>query len=63
MLLEKKLVPDFEQVLKETDFNITNVAWYICVESEKYALLVTLRPLGSMKQGETELSTLHYETK
>ena len=28
-----------------------------CVKSEKYVALVTLRPLGSMRQGEADLCT------
>ena len=31
-----------------------------CIKKKKYAFLVTLRPLGSMRQGEAKLCTLSY---
>ena len=38
--------------------NITNKSCLVCVKSEKYPFWVTLRPLGSKKQGETKLGML-----
>ena len=38
----------------------TNESCLVCVKSEKYVVWVTLRPLGSMRQGEAELRTLQY---
>ena len=32
----------------------------VCVKSENYAFWVTLRPLGSIRQGKAKLRTLHY---
>ena len=40
--------------------NVTNESCLACVKSEKYVVWVTLRPLGSMRQGEAELRTLQY---
>ena len=40
--------------------SIPNKSCFVCVKSEKYAFLVTLRPLGSIRWGETKLRTLHY---
>ena len=31
--------------------NVTNESCLACLKSEKYVVLVTLRPLGSMRQG------------
>ena len=39
---------------------VTNKSYVVCVKSEKYAFLLTLRPLGSMRPGEAELHTLQY---
>ena len=36
---------------------LVKVSWYLL--SEKYAFCVTLRHLGSMRQGKADLSTLH----
>ena len=40
--------------------NVTNESCLACVKSEKYVVWVTLRPLGSIRQGEAELRTLQY---
>ena len=40
--------------------NVTNKTFIVCFESEIYPVFVTLRPLGSMRQGEAELCTLQY---
>ena len=40
--------------------NVTNESCLAYVKSEKYVVWVTLRPLGSMMQGEAELRTLQY---
>ena len=40
--------------------NVTNESCLACVKSEKYAVWVTLRPLGSIKQCETEKGTLQF---
>ena len=40
--------------------NVTNKSFLVCVKSEKYAVWVTLRHLGSMRQGKAKLSTLHH---
>ena len=39
--------------------NITNESFLVCDQSEKYAFWITLRHLGSMRQGKAELCTLH----
>ena len=36
----------------------TFTSFLACVKSETFAFLVTLRPLGSMRRGETMLHTL-----
>ena len=43
--------------------NITNESCLACVMSEKYVVCVTLRPPGSMRQGEAELPTLQYQVR
>ena len=43
--------------------NFINKSYLIYVKSEKYVLLITFRPLRSMREGETELSTYHYQAK
>ena len=40
--------------------NVTYKSFLISVKSEKYASLVTFRPLGSVRIGEAELRTLCY---
>ena len=40
--------------------NVTNRSFLVCVKSEKYALWVTLRPLGSIRQGEPEIHAIRY---
>ena len=40
--------------------NVTNRSFLVCVKSGKYAFLITLRLLGSMRQGEAKLCTLDY---
>ena len=35
--------------------NITNKGWLVCIKSEKYAFMITLRPLGSMRWWKSEL--------
>ena len=40
--------------------NVTNESCFACAKSEKYVVWVTLRPLGSVKQGEAELCKLQY---
>ena len=40
--------------------NVTNRSFLVCVKSEKYALWVTLRPLGSIRQGEPEIHAIQY---
>ena len=40
--------------------NVTNRSFLVCVKSEKYALWVTLRPLGSIRQGEPEIHAILY---
>ena len=40
--------------------NVANKTCLACVKSEKYVVWVTLRPLGFMQGGETELLTLQY---
>ena len=40
--------------------NVTNRSFLVCVKSEKYALCVTLRPLGSIRQGEPEIHAIRY---
>ena len=39
--------------------NVTNIC-LVCVKREKYALMVTLIPLGSMRQGQAKLCILQY---
>ena len=39
---------------------LTDKSFLVCVNSEKYAFLVTFRLLWSKWQGKDELSTLHY---
>ena len=43
--------------------NVINKSFFVCVKSEKYAFLVTLRPLGSMQQGKAKLRTIHYQAR
>ena len=43
--------------------NVTNRSFLVCVKSEKYALRVTLRPLGSIRQGEPEIHAIRYCTR
>ena len=43
--------------------NVANETCLACVKSEKYVVWVTLRPLGSMRQGEAELCTLQYQAR
>ena len=50
----RKIAP-FPAVLWQ---NVTNKSCLVCVKSEKYVVWVTLRFLGSMRQGEDELRTL-----
>ena len=40
--------------------NVNNKIFLVCIKSEKYAFLVTLRLLGSMRQAEADLCELHY---
>ena len=40
--------------------NFTNKSFLVCVKSEKYTYLVSLRLTGSMRQGDAELRTLYY---
>ena len=40
--------------------NVTKEICLVCVKSEKYEFLVTLTPLGCMRQEEAELCTLQY---
>ena len=39
---------------------VANKSCSISIKSEKYAFLVTLRPLGVMRGGEAGLSSLHH---
>ena len=43
--------------------NVTNKSCLVCVKSEKYTFLVTLRPLGSMRQDKANLRSLQYQAK
>ena len=44
--------------------NVTNESSLVCVKSLEYTFWVTLRLLGSMRQGKAELSVLnHYEKR
>ena len=40
--------------------NVNNKSCLLCVQSEKYAFWVTLRPVGSMKQAEAKIHALRY---
>ena len=40
--------------------NVTNESCSACVKSEKYVVWVTLRPLGSVRQGEAEFRKLQH---
>ena len=40
--------------------NVANESCLAFVKSEQYVVWVTLRPLGSMRQGQTELHTLQH---
>ena len=37
--------------------------YLVCVKSEKYAFWITLRLLGSMRQGKTKLRTIYYKVR
>ena len=52
----RKLTPVFAVVSQ----NVTKRSFWVWVKSEKYALWVTLRPLGSIRQGEPEIHALQY---
>ena len=41
----------------------TNRSFLVSVKSEKYAFWVTLRPLGSMSQGEVKIHALQYSAR
>ena len=43
--------------------SVTNISWLVCVNSEKYIFLVTIRPLWSMRQGEGKLHTLWHKER
>ena len=43
--------------------NVTNRSFLVSVKSEKYAFWVTLRPLGSMSQGEVKIHSLQYSAR
>ena len=43
--------------------NDTNRSFLVRVKSEKYAFWVTLRPLGSMSQGEVKIHALQYSVR
>ena len=43
--------------------NVTNRSFLLSVKSEKYAFWVTLRPLGSMSQGEGKIHALQYSAR
>ena len=43
--------------------NVSNKSCLACAQSEKYSFWFTLRPLGSMRQGEAELHTLQYQAR
>ena len=43
--------------------NVPNKSSLVCVQSEKYTFLVTLRPLEYIMQGKAKPSTLHYQAK
>ena len=42
---------------------VTDESCLACVKSEKHVVWDTLRPLGSMQRGETELRTLQYQLR
>ena len=48
----------FFSILAIVSQNVNNESCLACVKSERYVIWVTLRPLGSMRQGEAELPTL-----
>ena len=52
----RKLTPVFAVVSQ----NVTNKSFLVRVKSEKYSFWVTLRSLGSMRQGEAEIHALQY---
>ena len=39
--------------------NVTDKSYLVCLESEKYPFWVTLRPLGFIRQGKTEVKSNH----
>ena len=43
--------------------NVINKSSLVGVKSEKYAVWVTLRLPGSMRQGKAELCTIHYQAR
>ena len=43
--------------------NVTNKNFVVYAKGEKYASWATLRLLGSMRQGEAELCTLHDQVR
>ena len=43
--------------------NVSDKSCLACVQSEQYSFWFTLRPLGSMRQGEAELHTLQYQAR
>ena len=43
--------------------NVTNESCLVGVKSEKYVVWVTLRPLGSMSQGEVKIHALQYSAR
>ena len=48
----------FFPIPKVVSHNVTDESCLTFVKSEKYVVLVTLRPLGSIMRGETELCTI-----
>ena len=57
--IRRRRRPTFEFSIPDVvSHSVTNKSSLICVKSEKYAFLVTTRPLGSKRWGEAELHTL-----
>ena len=53
-LCVRKLTP-FSAVISQ---NVTNKSFMVCVDDEKYAILVTLGPIGSIRNSKAEIHTL-----
>ena len=58
--ISSPVTPPIPSVLSQ---NVTGKSCMVCINIKEYAFLVTIRPLGSMRQGRTKLRTLHYQAR